>query len=134
MEELMEVNPGFKSRIQFKLKFPDYTAEELYEIFKKVVKEQKYKLSHNAKISLMQYFEKERQKENFSNGRCVRNLFEKIKFEQAERVVTEILKAKEANHTSLQLQYADDWMSDRLSKYLAKDWVVMDDAAGRAAR
>ena len=52
----------------------------------------------------------------------------------AERVVTEILKAKEANHTSLQLQYADDWMSDRLSKYLAKDWVVMDDEAGRAAR
>lgn len=29
---------------------------------------------------------KERQKENFANARCVRNLFEKIKFEQADRV------------------------------------------------
>ena len=37
----------------------------------------------------MCYFEKESKKKNFSNGRCVRNLFEKIKFEQAERVFYE---------------------------------------------
>ena len=38
---------------------------------------------------LIEYFKWEKQKENFSNGRCVRNLFEKIKFEQADRVANE---------------------------------------------
>lgn len=36
-KEMLEVNPGFESRIQFYIEFPDYTEEELYEIFKKMV-------------------------------------------------------------------------------------------------
>lgn len=77
-------------------------------------------------------------------GKTETELFRKVKSyyataqeksaKNAERVVAEIIKAKEANQISLQLQYADDWMSDRLSKYLSNDWVVMDDGAGRAAR
>ena len=87
MENMLKVNPGFESRIQFKINFPDYTENELYEIFKKMVKEEKYKLSNNIKPFLLEFFKKEKQKENFSNARFVRNLFEKIKFEQADRVV-----------------------------------------------
>lgn len=89
MEELLKVNSGFESRIQFKIKFPDYAPIELYEIFRKMVKEQNYKLTSSCKFTIMEYFEKESKKKNFSNGRCVRNLFEKIKFEQAERVFYE---------------------------------------------
>lgn len=86
MQHMLSVNPGFESRIQFKINFPDYSEEELYEIFKQRAKSENYKLSSNLKNILIEYFSKERQKENFSNARCVRNLFEKIKFEQAERV------------------------------------------------
>lgn len=85
-KEMLKVNPGFESRIQFYIEFPDYTEEELYEIFKKMAKDAKYKVSNNIKPSLIEYFSKERIKDNFSNARCVRNLFEKIKFEQADRV------------------------------------------------
>ena len=35
---------------------------------------------------MIDYFEKEHKKTNFANGRTVRNLFEKIKFEQAYRI------------------------------------------------
>jgi len=87
MQKLFEANSGFKSRIQFNVEFPNYTAEELYEIFKKMCKDEKYKLSSNVKNSLIDLFEEARKQENFSNGRYVRNLFEKIKFEQASRVV-----------------------------------------------
>ncbi len=87
MENMLKVNPGFESRIQFKINFPDYTEEELYEIFKKIAKGEKYKLSNNIKSLLLDFFKQEKQKENFSNARFVRNLFEKIKFEQADRVV-----------------------------------------------
>ena len=83
---MLEVNPGFESRIQFYIEFPDYTEEELYEIFKKMAKDGKYKISNNLKPLLIEYFSNEKVKENFSNARCVRNLFEKIKFEQADRV------------------------------------------------
>ena len=86
MKELLDRNPGFESRIQFKIDFPDYTEEELYQIFKFMAKEEKYKVASNIKEPLLQYFTAEKKKHNFSNGRCVRNLFEKIKFEQANRV------------------------------------------------
>lgn len=86
MENMLKVNPGFQSRIQFTINFPDYTAEELYEIFKNLCKEEKYILSSNLKSTLVEHFEQARKKENFSNGRYVRSLFEKIKIEQANRV------------------------------------------------
>ena len=87
MNQMLKVNPGFESRIQFKIEFPDYSSDELYQIFKNIAKEEKYRLSNNLKPILISYFNKERKKENFSNARCVRSLFEKIKFEQADRVI-----------------------------------------------
>ena len=86
MEHMLNVNPGFESRIQFKINFPDYSEEELYEIFKKMTKKENYKISSNVKKLLIQYFEAEKKTENFSNARCVRNIFEKTKFEQASRI------------------------------------------------
>lgn len=86
MEELLSANPGFNSRIQFKIDFPDYTEGELYEIFKQLARKEKYKISPNIKQILLEYFKIERKKENFGNAREVRNLFEKVKFEQANRV------------------------------------------------
>jgi len=88
MEDMLSVNPGFESRIQFKINFPDYSEDELYEIFKQSAKKEGYKIASNLKMILLEYFRKEKQKENFSNARCVRNLFEKVKFEQAERVAS----------------------------------------------
>ena len=89
MEKLLKSNPGFESRIQFKIKFPDYKSEELYKVFVKLCHKENYKLSSNLKDIIIKYFEDEKKKENFSNARCVRNLFEKVEFEQASRIVKE---------------------------------------------
>ncbi len=89
MEHLLNTNPGFESRIQFKIEFPDYTSEELYEIFKQLCRSENYKLSRNIKPFLLEHFDKAKQEENFSNGRYVRSIFEKIKIEQANRVSLE---------------------------------------------
>lgn len=86
MEHMLKTNPGFESRIQFKIEFPDYTQIELYEIFKQMTKQEKYKLASNIKPMLLQHFAIEKHCENFSNARFVRNLFEKVKFEQADRI------------------------------------------------
>ena len=87
MEKLIDLNPGFESRIQFKINFPDYNEEELLEIFKEFCKKEKYRLSKNCKEILVENFENVKLEENFGNGRYVRNLFEKVKFEQADRVM-----------------------------------------------
>ena len=87
MKYLLESNPGFESRIQFEIEFPDYSNEELYQIFKQLCKKEKYKISHKVKKILLEQFERARKKTNFANARYVRNLFEKIKIEQANRVI-----------------------------------------------
>ena len=86
MKELIKLNPGFESRIQFTIDFPDYSANELMQIFMGLCKKEKYKLSSNCEEVLIKNFEKARMQEDFGNGRYVRNVFEKTKFEQSTRI------------------------------------------------
>lgn len=86
MEELLKQNPGFQSRIQFHIEFPDYSEEELLEIFNRMCKKEKYKLAKGCSNVLLDTFHRAKQEESFGNGRYARNLFEKIKFEQANRI------------------------------------------------
>ena len=64
MNELIMKNPGFESRIPFKIHFPDYSEEELYEIFKKMAKKENYKITSNVKEVLLEYFYIEKKNEN----------------------------------------------------------------------
>ncbi len=93
MKNLMDLNPGFESRIQFTINFPDYSTEELLEIFNGLCQNEKYKLSKNCKEILANNFNKAKGEKNFGNGRYVRNLFEKVKFEQADRIIQSNSKA-----------------------------------------
>ncbi len=88
MRHMLKVNPGFESRIQFIINFPDYSAEALYDIFKNLCKKDKYKISSNVKNYLIEHFMYAKNNENFSNARYVRNVYEKVKIEQAYRVNT----------------------------------------------
>lgn len=86
MEDLLKSNSGFSSRIQFKLHFKDYTPDELYQIFKKMVKDDKYKLDKNVKPILLEHFNQAQKQDNFGSARYVRSLLEKITMVQAQRV------------------------------------------------
>ena len=59
MKELIKLNPGFESRIQFTIDFPDYSADELMQIFNGLCKKEKYKLSANCEEVLIENFEKQ---------------------------------------------------------------------------
>ena len=76
MEDLLKANSGFSSRIQFKLYFDNYYAEELYLIFKKICKDMKYKLSSNIKPILLEHFKESMKEEGFGNARYSRSLLE----------------------------------------------------------
>lgn len=103
MEELLKSNTGFESRIAFKLDFPNYVETELYQIFINMLKQEEFKLSKNCKQLVLDYFKNEitNNRYNFSNARLVRNLTEKIKMEQANRIIKE-------KSNNLDLIIADD--------------------------
>ena len=67
MEELLKANRGFNSRVPFKLYFKDYTADELYLIFRKMAKSNNYKMAGNIKSILIEHFEKARKVQDFGN-------------------------------------------------------------------
>lgn len=98
MQYLINSNTGFKDRIQFYIDFPDYTETELYKIFEQMAENEKFILDRGCKKVILDYFQNEIQNKDdtFSNGRLARNLFEKIKFEQASRI-------KKVNSTNFDL-------------------------------
>jgi hypothetical protein len=91
MEEFLQMNPGLRSRIQFQIKFPHYTADELYEIFLKFCREGGYGLAPAAAQELQNLLKAlhHSQGETFANGRLVRSLFERAQLALAERVWSE---------------------------------------------
>ncbi|GEM_PF-489543 len=90
MQDFINTNLGLQSRFNRYIEFPDYTAEELYQIFELNMKKFDYRLADGAKEQLMQYFEQAvaNKDKNFGNGRFVRNVFEKTLERQANRLAS----------------------------------------------
>lgn len=89
MKYFFASNPGLKSRFNTFIEFPDYSAEELLEMFVKLCNDNDYTLTGDAqdciyKILIKQVSEK---KENFANGRLVRNIYDDVTMNHARRVI-----------------------------------------------
>ena len=90
MQRFIESNPGFKSRFNKYISFDDYKPEELIEIFKSIVKKNKYIASDDLITLLQSKFTDlyNSRTKSFGNGRVVRNLFEKIVENQSNRLAS----------------------------------------------
>ena len=88
MSNFIDSNPGLKSRFNRFIHFTDYNVSELMEIFKSLCKSNGYNLSSKAEDKVYKYFKtlKSSNIKNFANGREVRNLFEKVIQNQANRI------------------------------------------------
>lgn len=91
MKHFIDSNPGLQSRFNRYIEFPDYTAEELLQIFEVNMRKYDYHFGDGAKEVLYQYLEKAvvNKDANFGNGRFVRNVFEKALERQANRLASE---------------------------------------------
>jgi len=92
MQNFIDSNPGLQSRFNRYIEFPDYSAEELYQIFELNLKQFDYTIAENAIIPLQEYLAKTvvGKDKNFGNARFVRNLFEKAIERQANRLSKEV--------------------------------------------
>ena len=78
MKEMISTNPGFQSRIQFSLEFPDYTRTELGEIAEGYLAKKNYKINEEALNCVLDITEYYRNRPNFANARTVRNILDQV--------------------------------------------------------
>ncbi|MBQ1209849.1 MAG: AAA family ATPase [Bacteroidales bacterium] len=90
MKHFIDSNPGLQSRFNRYIEFPDYSAEELCEVFKLNLAKYEYRLAPDADVYLEQSMRVlvAGKDENFGNARMVRNLFEKSVECQANRLAS----------------------------------------------
>jgi hypothetical protein len=86
MANLIDANPGLKSRFVRTVHFPDYTSEELIAIFERMGDESDYHLDDGGRARLAEVIEAEPRTRGFGNARFVRNVFEAAVAHQAERL------------------------------------------------
>lgn len=88
MEDFINSNPGLQSRFTHYVHFDDYTGDELYDIFEQLCTSNKYELAEEAHEPLKKYFSAlaDKHGSNFGNAREVRNFFEKVISNQANRI------------------------------------------------
>ncbi len=90
MEKLMEINPGLKERIAHRIHFPDYSGEELFAIFQHHLGNN-FQVEEKANSLLRKFFQqaKTNSGKDFGNGRLVRNIIERLKLKQSQRLFAE---------------------------------------------
>ncbi len=80
MEKLMDANRGLKSRMPYTIEFPNFTREQLFEIYKSM-SAKKFKVADDLYPVVQKYFDNLSDdvlnSKKFSNARFVRNLFER---------------------------------------------------------
>ncbi len=103
MEQLMKVNQGLRSRMPYILDFPNYTRQQLFEIFMLMVRKH-FKYDEQLEQHAHEYFlaiaDSYLASKEFANARFVRNLYERTWSKAA-------LRCTMAGHTDIVLTKQD---------------------------
>ncbi len=88
MQELLDVNPGMRSRLARTIEFADYTDSELLRILSGMVRSARYELDPATRQELVERIDSVQRGRSFGNGRWVRNVFEQMLLEHASRLAS----------------------------------------------
>ena len=88
MDDFISMNPGLESRFRFKIKFEDYSSEEMSMIFWSFCKRNGFGITKEAYSRIQGIFVSYilGKGQQFSNARLARNLFENAVMNQAQRL------------------------------------------------
>lgn len=89
MKRFRDLNPGLKSRIGYEIDFPDYSLEELMQIYYKKVEEKGFRTNESAINKIEKILKNAKEVENFGNGRFIENMIQKIIIEHAKNTRNE---------------------------------------------
>ena len=88
MEEFIRKNPGLRSRIAFHVHFEDYSAQELTEIAIRMAGKNGIFFTEDAIEKIRLISGNALHETGFVNGRFVRNMLEKARMAQADRLLS----------------------------------------------
>ena len=88
MAIFVDTNPGLRSRFPKTIEFPDYSTDELLQIFEGQTKKGGYEATKAALAAVRAWLDAQPRDKGFGNGRLVRNLFEAAIAAQASRIVS----------------------------------------------
>lgn len=86
MKQFLDSNPGLISRIGYTIEFPDYSIDELLQIFLNMLKNSNMDITESALKKLKKVIEVSSKNKNFGNGRFIRNIFQKILIKHAKNM------------------------------------------------
>ena len=90
MDDFIHSNPGLESRFNRFLHFDDYNLEEMLSIFDMQCKKGCYQLDGDTREMVRDFIQEENTNSiAFGNARGVRNIFEQILVNQANRLATQ---------------------------------------------
>lgn len=86
MKNFLDSNPGLVSRIGYKINFPDYTMEELTQIYTNLLEKNKLKITTKALSKLQEIIKKSSGYEDFGNARYINTIFQKVLIEHSKNI------------------------------------------------
>ncbi len=127
MERFFSSNPGFRSRIAHHIDFPDYSADELFEIGQLIMGQQNYRFTPAAEQAFRDYIQQRMRQPHFANARSIRNALDRARFRQAtrlferraEQLTAEDLMTIEADELRVSRVFEGGIASDRTREELA---------------
>ena len=74
LKKMLSTNPGFDSRIQFHIDFPNYSRDEISEILQLLIDKDGYLVNEDALNKMLDVIDSMRINPDFSNARVARNV------------------------------------------------------------
>ncbi|MBR6228516.1 MAG: AAA family ATPase [Eubacterium sp.] len=112
MESFLKTNEGLRSRIAFHLDFPDYQAEELWQILELMIREHGYTVADGIREKCLDIFSMACVQDDYGNGRFVRNFLEQALLKQAIRLMPTGEKAIKPSKKKCRELIAEDFDVD----------------------
>jgi hypothetical protein len=130
MKKLLESNEGIESRFPNVFNFEDYTADELVEIGKLMIKKQGMRLTEGAETNMRAIIQEEMEKPSplFGNGRFVSNLLQN---EILASMGTRTASLKNPTVEDLSTILPEDVVVGKAQKDVVFDDVAIDAALGQ---
>ena len=105
MQQMISVNPGLRSRIQFVLDFPNYTRDELKRISLFMLEKRSYSIDEIALNRILDITEIRRKDPNFANAREIRNILDQV-------IMCQNLRCMETGETEIGLVDVNKYIRD----------------------
>jgi probable Rubsico expression protein CbbX len=112
--------PGLSSRVAHYIDFPDYSAEELTEIARRMLQQQRYRFADDAESAFQEYLELRIKQPRFANGRSVRNWLDRVRMRHAMRLFEAASEGRRLTKRDLVTIAAEDVRKSRV--FQAGSW------------